>query len=566
MIASAEAKTIKSLLGGDSLFKIPRYQRSFSWEKEQVEKFWYDILDTIDEDRKDYFFGPMIFKTDKEEQEKRLEVIDGQQRLALITIFFACIRDIYIEMINQEEGHEIQKVFIGGRDRYTKEIIFKLRLNRQDEGYFQSNIQKQTAETINNRFGRKKNIPQSWRLIRKAYDFLYENIFSELKNYKDLEIKKSFLFQLENAIANKFKIIQIVIDNEDDASLIFETLNERGIELSVSDLLKNYIYSKTEKENPKNLELIQSEWEDIMDRLEESKEFSNFLRYYWNSCHPLVRKNQLYQTYKEYLKKQNDLPKFINILKEESKIYKALIEPYNWPNQKQMNLLKDLRLLGVKQIYPLLLSGFRKLTPKDFVRLIELSLNLTFRYSIICNQNPNQLERVYSDLANQLHNDKTNLDKIEKRLKALYPFDGLFIQEFSSKKIKNGQIARYILIQINNYLIKEKEEVKVINDPEKVDLEHIMPKTLSPQWKLYIEKNKIIHYELIDMIGNLTLLPAPKNKEVSNKPFLEKCKTYKNCYLPTTRLIPRDYKVWNKENILQRQKKLAELAKNIWKI
>lgn len=558
MIKSSGDKNIEDLLLGSVLYKVPLYQRSFSWEKEQVERFWEDIIETISEERTDYFIGSIIFK---ENPDGTRIIIDGQQRLAVITIIFACIRDMFNRLGDVAATAEIETRYIGMRDIETRQRDFKLKLNKEDEDFFRDYIQSAMAEIRTKRFGKKSGKPQSHKLIIKAYEVLNHNISDELEKYKDLDSKKRFLYKLTSIIAKKFKVIATYVDNENDAYLIFETLNERGLDLSIADLLKNYIYSKAGKKQ----ESVQKQWEGIASVLSGS-DLVDFLRYYWSSSRELVRDKQLYRVLRNHLREQQDVYQFVSDLKKEAEVYEALINPNeNFWDINQFELLKELKILNVKQIYPLLLSGDIRLNKSDFTKLLNLSLNLTFRYSTICNLNPNKLERCYSDLSIKLRTGRISFCQIQRELTKLNPDDESLIKAFNLKEIKNTQIARYVLAQITNYIMK-KDELSVVRNPEKVNLEHIIPKTLNSDWEKYIKKQKLEHKELINMIGNLTLLSKPQNIQASNKLFLEKCKeTYRKSNLPITKELCR-YKIWNKDTILERQEKLANLAKNIWKI
>lgn len=551
ILDSSRVETIDRLLSANIIYKVPRYQRCFSWEKEHIETFWEDLLDTKkDSAREDYFLGSMIFRKINEGE---MEIIDGQQRLVVITIFFSCIRDYYLNEGNMQGVAEINPIYIGRRREGSMQ--FKLKLNEQDNIFFQSYIQEDGSRN----FGSTRGLPESHKLILNARNIIYEKICEELQKCNNEEDKKIFLEDLKDTVTNKFKVLSTYVDSIDEAYVVFETLNDRGLDLSIADLLKNYLYSKAGE----RLENIRTMWEEIMDML-NGKEISKFLRCYWNSSKKLIREKYLYKALKNHIRNNREVLSFVKELRDEAEVYNNLINPNNdnWHDKKLVKLLEDLKSLGARQIYPLLLSAYKKFgASKQFKITVELSTVLTFRYSIICGLNPNKLEDEYSDIAVKLRQGK-DLTYVKQKFLQLNPNNETFLQEFNKKEITNQKIARYLLIKITERLLRGTD----VGTDEDISLEHIMPQKPSLEWKKYIIKQNINHEDFIDRIGNLTLLTGPRNRGASNKLFQIKCKEiYRKSFLPITKDICR-YKQWNEEIIIERQKKLAEIAKNIWKL
>lgn len=558
-------KTIVDLLTFRKIYKVPRYQRCFSWEREQIETFWEDLTAVIKERKKgkkeDYFFGSMIFK---ELSEEEVEIIDGQQRMAVITILFSCIRDLlsYSNTFWVDLGLAgvIDNRYITNYGPSNLPQTFKLILNQTDDSFFKYYIQEKREEK---NFERKRNLHYSNRLILNAYNILRGKILEELNKINSDDDKRVFLNNIVEIVAFDFKILSTYVDSIEEAFVVFETLNDRGLDLSIADLLKNYFYSKAGK----RLDKVQSLWEDMMEKL-DNKDLNRFLRYYWLSSKGLVREKELYRVLKNELNTEEEVCRFVHNLKNEAEIYYDLINPdYNsWKDKNIVKLLIQLKNLNVKQVYPLLLSGYKifEKSISNFKTLIEWSINLTFRYSIICGRNPNDLEKEYSNMARMIRNGK-DLKYIKKHFLELNPDDEDFIKNFEKKEIKNQKIARYLLAKIVN-TEREKKDTPINENDENITLEHIIPKKLTTEWIEYIKKYNLNHEELLYRIGNLTLLIFSRNKNISNKSFQEKCKEYKKSDLFITKDIYYKYKDWNEEAINARQKELAEIAKKIWKI
>lgn len=544
-------QTIDQLLSTNIVYKVPQYQRCFSWEKEHVEAFWEDLLDTMkDPAREDYFLGSMIFRKIKDGE---MEIIDGQQRLAVITIFFSCIRDYYFDIGNMQGVGEINPIYIGRRREGS--LKFKLKLNEQDGNFFQSYIQ----ENGKRNFEKTRGRPESHKLILNARKIIYEKICEELQKFNNDEDKKGFLENLKDTVASKFKVLSTYVDSAEEAFVVFETLNDRGLELSIADLLKNHIYSKAGEK----LEIVKTIWEEIMDML-DSKEISKFLRCYWNSSKYLIREKGLYRALKNHLRNNEEVLSFVKELRNEAEIYDKLINPSNdnWHDKKIVKLLEELKSLNVRQIYPLLLSAYVKFgLSKEFKMIVESAIVLTFRYSIICGLNPNKLEVGYSDIAIKLRQGE-DLSYVNQKFLQLNPADEKFIEEFREKEITNQKVARYLLIKITEYFLAEKD----VSTNADISLEHIMPQKPNLDWQKYIIKQKINHEDFIDRIGNLALLTGPRNSRASNKLFqIKRSEVYSRSISPITKDICR-YKEWNEETICDRQKKLAAIAGKVWKL
>ncbi len=558
MIKDSRTTTVDALLSGSKVYKVPLYQRSFSWEREQVERFLDDILDMVEEKRKDYFLGAVILK---EISENEAEIIDGQQRLAIITMLFACLRDLYYEWGNVQIATGIQSEFLGRRSYTSAEREYKLHLNKYDETYFRQYIQEFNASGKNPRFGRKMGIPYSHKLIRNAYYILFDKLKDKVEALKPQGTQEEFLQTLEKCVATKLKFIITQVDDEADAWVIFETLNDRGLDLTIADLLKNYLYSKAGR----NINIIQNIWDNIVTTL-EGQNLNSFLRHYWSSSEALVREKDLYKELRAQLKKEKDIYDFVTVLKSEAEVYQALISPEDdayWEDRETQLALQELKIMGAKLIFPLLLSAKSKFSSSDFRKLVRLGVNLTFRYSVIVNENPNKLERKYSELAIGTRKGKWTFEQLRIQLLSLNPNSDRFVEAFSIREIKNSELARYILAKINNRIMN-KEEIGTIEDSTKVNLEHIIPKTLDGQWREYLKKHKIEHREVVHRLGNLTLLAKQKNSRAGNKAFeIKKAEIYSKSELQITSSLKK-YKQWDLAGIEDRQRELGKTANEIW--
>ncbi len=566
MRAQPVLKTIENIFNSPDEYRVPKFQRSYSWDSDQVQRFWGDVKDVFYNNKSNaYFLGFTLLKRLDKDNDNIREIIDGQQRLATLTIFFACMRDVILDphsnIIEDTLAIKIQERYLSKSDIGGNREECKIKLNKEDCEFFRCNIQTYGASLKDERFcaSRRGRLPRSHGLIKKAYQIIRQGIGEELNLKKDREDKIKFIKELIGLVANRFQVIETEVDDETDAYLIFETLNDRGIELSISDLLKNYLYSRAEKLG--NLSEVQDMWDEIVNML-EGHSITNFLRYFWISYSNFVREKELFQALKEHLKEKEDVFEFMRILKQEAESYYYLLEPNNiyWRDVKITDLLKEINTLNVKQVLPLLLSGRSKFEKSDFIKLLNIVLNLSMRYSIICGLNPNKLEQIYSELAILIRHNKLPIIRIRNKFLEINPSDMEFINSFLTKEIKNAELARYVLGKLEGFKNEELFETDELEIKKSITLEHIMPK--KP------EKNSWLNYDpsLVLRLGNLTLLSRFKNRQASNKSFEFKCKNvYVSSKLKITKSLIKN-KNWDEGTIMERQRILAEKANLIWRI
>ncbi|MFC1685594.1 DUF262 domain-containing protein [Nanoarchaeota archaeon] len=550
MKINATSLYIDKFLEDNRTYFVPLFQRGYSWGKKgEVVEFWEDILSIYDgKTQEGYFIGSMVFIPEK--SNSKVKILDGQQRLSTIMIFFTALKD-YLKgqkYARAKQWSEAYERVLRPRDKVTMIQHLKLELNKEDKNFFEN-------LTINGSSSKAKK--KSHKLMNKAYDLF----ISELKKKGN----EKFIERILEIITKKLYFINIEVDSDVNAHQIFETLNDRGLELTIADLTKNYLLSLA-LEAGKDIEEASESWQEIIDQVGDEK-VSKFLRHFWLSNHGMVTKEDLYKKIKEEVKNHNVL-KFLKELTFEAAIYGSLINPNHeyWGDKKTEKILLELKSLNVDQVYSILLAISRKYekNKKELNALLNLFLNFTFRYSTVCGKNPNSLERIYSKLSNELRNGKINPNKLKREIDKISPREKEFIACFESLEIKNAKIAKYILYKIEDFLSKIEDSSKE-HTPKKevINLEHIIPKRPNKEWKEFLEKNKLNHSELLFKIGNLTLLLDEYNKNASNSYFTIK----KNMYLKSRLCLNKELKnfeQFSEKELMLRQSKIGKLAEKIW--
>ena len=529
----SELTKIGSLLKGDSFFSVPIYQRDFSWTDIQTEQLWLDILNTLDTPGSQHFLGAIVVTT---KDDSTLDLIDGQQRLACISILFCVIRDLYKTFNDKKRADVIHNRIIGDVSIENMETRPKITLNEDNNRFYTNYILDECNYEDVERTVHSKDYNSSNRLLGKALLYFKRSIERELNNIKGSNDEKiKYLTSLVGCITNQLISILITVQSESDAYLIFETLNDRGLDLSVADLLKNFLFSKL----PSRLIDAKRKWDFILDSL-RSSDIKRYVRHYWLSKEGKVRERELYRKISTNIRGEKDAYAFLTDLSESSEIYGALEDPYSsyWSgyDAELRDDLIRLKMYNVVQCYPVLLAAKDKMSDRKFKQILRLVVIFSFRYSVICGLGTGNLETIFAELSRFIrNNNKCKTEDVFYIIEEIYPTDDMFVQSFNSKEIRrDSALARYILHEINNRMMGTSE---LIANPDKarLNLEHVLPKQPSDEWIEEIgngQYNKYIH-----RLGNMTLIGSKINRKTSNRSFTDKLHIYKKSRLGINEFI-----------------------------
>ena len=552
----SELQPVGMILKTDFRYKVPPHQRNFSWTLDEVKQLWDDLLEAIQEDRPEYFLGTIVVQEDLDN--KTRIIIDGQQRLATLTMILSGIRTVYKEQ-NDERGEEVYSDYLGVRDRRTRVTEPRLALNAINEPVFQSMVIEDAPDSTLEATSKAKGGAPSNLLMCAAMQFLRAAIRTSSSATKKYE---TFLLELEDFVRDRVVMVLMLVRDEADAYLIFETLNDRGLDLSTSDLLKNYILGKAGN----RLDSVRKQWEEMVFLLGIQNE-TQFLRHYWLSKYGVIRELHLYKEMKLKFSNQSRVLELMSELRDAADRYTA-ISNVDHPIWKGYSTalrrdLETLQLFGLSQFRPLLLAGLDKLKDDQIEKLVRMIVVLSMRFSIIGTLGTGNIEKAYSDAAISIRLGKADTPaKVFGNLKSIYPDDNRFEADFYQRAIGKAKLARYILGEIAT--AKQGSTIQDVTEDEKRStLEHIMPKTRSQDW-LKAAKDEEQYLEYVNRLGNLTLIEREKNKTAANASFSKK---KAEAYSKSDLLLTNDlcsYSDWTVSEIQVRQADLAKAAIKIW--
>ena len=545
------------LIGNGKIYQVPDFQRDYSWKEENWEDLWQDILVLL-ESKSSHYMGAIVLQ-DSATSDKNFTIIDGQQRLATLSIIAIAVIDKIKQLINRDIQTEDNKIrrdiltrnYLGDKDPRSLRYSSKLILNENNNDFYQGNLIN-LRKPLNVRSLAKTN-----QLLWQAFEYYSERLqeLNEIVNSGD----KLAEF-LTDTIAQGLLFIQISVEDELNAYTVFETLNARVIELSSTDLLKNYLFSLFQ--GPDDLREAQRQWKRIINTVQMER-FPEFLRYYLSLKQTRVRRGRLFKIVRNSVKNAAEAFALLDRLEDYSSLFVALSNHNDdfWrdiPNNKPY--VRELQLFKVKQAYPTLLAAYKSFSADDFTRLLKLVCIFSFRYTIVSSLNPNELEKIYNQVAIEICRGNINSPRqVFDKLKSVYVSDEKFLQDFSylsiSTKGQKKKLAKYILCKLEEYA-----SGKLVEE-DSFSIEHILPESPSEIWRKDFSEIQI--EEIVYKIGNLTLLEPYFNRQIGNDAYSEKQKLYEKSVYELTSNIQAEE--WTPDNINLRQTRLARSAVHIWR-
>lgn len=571
----AYTRTISDLFSVKRKYVVPRFQRAYSWSKDQIKELWDDIIANIqinnekDVSHEEYFIGALVLVGD--DKSNVLQIVDGQQRLTTITILLSVLCERFKELKKENLAEAIFKNYIEGQDDDGKSY-FKLD-NETPKPFFQKNIQYINKEQSFPQTDEEKTLLSSYQ---EFYSFTTrDNLASRFRIGKkvDDENYELLLRAVRDQVVKYLKVIFITVAEEEEAYTIFETLNARGMNLSFVDLIKNKLFKELTDTHPdddakttwKNIRLVISS-RDAVGSLE------TFVRHWWISKYSYVGEENIYKAFKKlWAEDKIDAKKFIKELHSDSKTYIKIASPLQEDFKQQeerciYNALSAFKIFSITQQRAFLLSLFkareRRILKFDDQKEIMLFLErFHFMFNAVCSLRPSGVENSYSRAARDLQNasDKRRAKEIinilKESLETRIPDETVFTEKFKELKFYNGYTRDKKLIQ---YIFNKIERSKLITNelaPENISLEHILCQAKNDK-------------EIIGKIGNLLPLSQELNEKAKDKSVADKLSIYQESQYCLPKEFAAEYVTpWNANTIGKRTESLAKYCyNNIWEI
>jgi uncharacterized protein with ParB-like and HNH nuclease domain len=538
---NANETKLQKIVEGTVQYVVPLFQRAYSWRKEQWKVLWEDIVELVENpDIKSHFIGSIVTMPTVSVPEGvgKYLLIDGQQRLTTIFVLMAVIRDLASfneDRLSQEinETYLINK-FKEDTDRY------KLLPTQSDRSHFSKLIDSERGE------------------INEISDLYSCYLFFER------EIRRSSidLRILTNTIISKFSVVSIVLGAEDNAHLVFESLNAKGRPLTQADLIRNFFFMRLHSKEHDTL--YETYWMPMQRDLRD--DLTEFIRHYIMKSGLDVRSDNVYFSLKDQISMNNAMD-ILKDLANHATYYKRFIDPNFEPDPQISKRLFYIKRLDMTTTYPFLLNCYHhyaldEIRKDEFIEILDVVENFVLR-RIICGIPSNDLRKIFPSLFQQAVNSKDRLVNAVKSILQTkrYPTDNQFRAELQRAELYGRQDrekrCRHILERLESSF-GHKEGVPF----DLLTIEHVMPQTLSDEWKKHLGATWQTDFDLmLNTLGNLTL--TGYNSELSNSLFSKKKELLSQSHLELNRYF-QDIEIWNADAIEKRSSILADQVLTIW--
>jgi hypothetical protein len=553
---------IGSVLSRNSL-QVPVNQREYSWragsikETDQVKELFRDLKTAISENAAEYFLGMIVAIPRKPGV---LEVVDGQQRLATIAILLAAMRDALRDRpVDKLIVERIEHTFLSTIDPHARQRVSRIRLNSTDSAFFEDRVLKcnKTAKCTSPSHHRIDNAAQM------AEGHVKEILrgFSE-SDYGDL------LNRWVDFIEHQAVVILLKVPSSVNAYKMFETLNDRGLDTSQSDLVKNYLFGECKD----RLAEAQQKWSSMRFALESSSDEEDitklFLRQMLISMYGHLRKEQVYEVVQRYAKGTTTSLSLLRSLELGASDYVALSntehEKWNAYPTTTRRAIQTIILLRMTPMRPLMLSIVRHLNPKEADRALRMLVNLSVRFLIVGGARSGAGEEAFAAAAKGITDGAiTDSPGLLAALTKVGPADVEFEDAFRVATVSQITLARYYLRSLELTVKNEPHPSFIPNDDQQsINLEHVLPQNPEGNYPEFTPEQADVFHK---RIGNMVLLQAKSNSAIRNAKFSLKRKTYKQSPYELTRQLA-DFGKWTPGAINERQISLAALAVKTWPI
>ncbi len=538
-------------------YKIPRFQRPYSWEKENVTDFWSDL---IGDEGEDYFIGSMVVYKDGS---SIFGVVDGQQRLTTVTIMLSVLRDKVKILGEKGLADGMQRLIARPDIESKKQNIIQPETSYP---YFQVKIQSYCS---------KEDLPDATQeevAIKEAFEILDKAVEGYLSSKKKDEEKVELIKLIRDRLLN-LKVIFIEMENEEDAYVIFETLNTRGKDLEIADLLKSHL-TRNIKGEIKDVDRAKDKWVTITRNIDGAKgdiKIEDYIHHFWVSSISYIPKKKVYKDIKTKIHPKN-ANSYLDAFLSESEYYCAIYDPTFIAWDKQEVSIQDSLFafvaFNIRQPIPLILSVLssyksKSLKLKKAKQFLDVIEKFHFFHTAITSQRSSGgLSRFYSVMAQSLRKaggdtNKTEelltelKEKLEKRLPNFSEFYlGFQTVKYTRKNSKRKKLVQYILRKLDNHM----RGLTPI-DYGLMTIEHVASE--SDQFAS----------EFIGQIGNLIYVSSnDNNRKLKDRTFNDKVKFFRENYKHLDNTLLNESK-WGPDQIKKRTKFLAKISyETIWKI
>ena len=576
-------KTIKDLFDSSTIFNIPKYQRAYAWEKEQLDAFVEDLENQDPTKAKDHFFGTILLQKQAPEGEfKIIDIVDGQQRITTIIIFMKLLLTQHKSM-----GNDVKRL----RRTYIKDDVYKLRVLDLDNDFFESYILEDNGSSDN-----EVETPSQRRLL-KAKEYLAKWTETHLDRIKE------FIDKIGN-----MKVLTYSVEDDSEAALIFETTNNRGKSLTNLEKVKSFLMHKTylvSESAETHLRRLQDRFSKIYRDYEKIEDTGKIRGEFGKTPEDLILQYHsiAFETWtdKEYQDSVRMINQQINDLIKENKTTDAadfiirysrgLRRSFKFMNKLLLDrspYLLDIHTLNrPAAFYPLLIKSYKlddSNERQNFKRVTQLVEIIAFRFGITKSRSDKGVSQLYRLSRDFNDGDFDQLIENLQNFVENYCNDSEFERSLRQPRfyevVDTGD-QRYLLWKYENYLRLAEQPIFAEMSTEtftnekpqtKLTIDHIIPQNPRDSKKVVADASilSITDFEenYLHSIGNLVLDSRSANASKSNQDFETKDEQYSKAPVKSQLELSRFYNPkpdrWNHISISERGDKIVKFALERW--
>jgi hypothetical protein len=541
---------------------VPLNQRPYAWREGEVEDLFHDLSEAFNADATDYFLGTIVLI--HEDRNAVPQIADGQQRLATTTILLARIRDKLSALHREQRARSIDMNYLREIDMETEELMPRLALNVEDHEFFTKAIlpapYDPEAQAV------KASRPSNTRL-QKASDLAGKFVDSLVGPLRE-DAHADLLVRWVRFIDSTVTVVVVTVPDEVDAFRIFETLNDRGLRAGQTDLIKNYLLSRSLNRLPEAHRF----WSHINGSIEslgtdDDERLLTFIRHFWITRNGPTKVRDLADAIRRELTGETKVLNFLSQASDAVNDYVALWSKshpkwaaYKATTREYLGTIGD--VLQVEQIRPLLFAVARHFEPAEAEKAFRLFVSWSVRFLIFGGRG-GMLDQQYSLRAFEVGTGRIKKAReLREAMERYVPSDREFEEAFATARVSRAHLARYYLRALDKTLKGDPHPEYIANEDEStINLEHVLPVGPSPGWSMDPEERAIAER----MLGNMVLMRATKNRDLGNGAFAAKRKAYASSSYAITSEVAQ-YKKWTLEQIRERQRELAKIAVRTWSL
>ncbi|MBN4049895.1 DUF262 domain-containing protein [bacterium AH-315-M10] len=549
----------QDLLNGKIQYRVPLFQRTYSWEEHHWQRLWDDILEVYAlETPQTHFLGAIVTLPipDSPEHVNKYMLIDGQQRLTTLFILLSVLRERAVgEEATERLAEQIRDECLENKYATKEDERDKLQPTQADRMALKAVLSGGTFE-------QHSRIMDASAFFRKAVEV------------GDLEGEDIDLPKLKSCLTNYLSLVSIKLDQDDSPHRIFESLNNTGMALTASDLVRNYVFMQLADDEERLNSVYHSHWLPMQRRTEDEDGKSHLSNFFWRflmKAGELPRYDEVYQGMRNWVVQQQAAGQSIcDTLAELNRFSQHYIKLWRpVPNESCPEIRVQMERINrweVDVAYPFLLAVMEErekatIDEEAVLAVLKMIESYVVRRAV-CGIPTNRLRRVFARMSTQVLDGNDFVAGTRKYLtNNEWPTDDVFRERFLSARMYNSSRLPRTRIFLSS-LERSFDHHEPIEMGDGITIEHIMPQTMSDEWREHLGSDADqTHGLYLHTIGNLTY--SGYNTEMGNKPFDQKKNILRQSHFEMNRQIIECEK-WTRQEIENRAAAMADRALVIW--